>query len=480
MASECIYCGSTNVVSTADHAAFCRDCRRSDALGGDAATAGEDPDRVGVVGLGYVGSSLSAVFADHGLTVRGVDVDERILDLVADGECPIEEAEITERFERHATAGRITATDSYDALDDCETIIVTVGTPLAAADPDLSAVEAATRSIGPHVDAGDLVVFRSTLPAGATEDTIRPILDETTGLTAGTDYSLAFCPERMAEGNAYEDMTTLPVVVGGLTETCRRDADAFWQALGHDTVTVSSPRAAELTKLADNWWIDLNIALANEIALLSEAVGVDALEVIHAANTLPKGEHNVNILFPGAGVGGSCLVKDPWFVANLGDEHGLDLQTPRVSRRVNDRMPAHVVDLTERGLGGVDGGTVAVLGYAFKAGTDDTRNTPAKEIVDSLVAAGHDVRITDPYVSADRIREETGIDPVRLPEALDGADAVVIVTGHGGYRDLTPDQLIGYVGAETFAVIDGRHVFDPDAFAGTDVRYLGVGRGSNE
>jgi UDP-N-acetyl-D-mannosaminuronic acid dehydrogenase len=430
--------------------------------------------------MGYVGSSLSAIFAEHGVMVRGVDIDERILDYVADGECPIEEAEITERFETYADEGRITATDSYDVLDDCEIIIVTVGTPLSAADPDLSAVEMATRSIGPHVDAGNLVVFRSTLPAGATEDTIRPILDETARLTAGKDYSLAFCPERMAEGNAYEDMTTLPVVVGGLTETCRREADAFWQALGHDTVTVSSPRAAELAKLADNWWIDLNIALANEIALLSEAVGVDALEVIHAANTLPKGDHNVNILFPGAGVGGSCLVKDPWFVANLGDEHGLDLETPRVSRRVNDRMPAHVVNLTERGLHGVDDGTIAVLGYAFKSETDDTRNTPAKAVVDSLVEAGHDVRITDPYVSAGRIRAGTGIDPVRLPEALDGADAVVIITGHGEYRGLPPAQLIDYVGTEVFAVIDGRHVFGPDAFAGTDVRHLGVGRGSNE
>lgn len=479
MSSKCVYCGSTNVISTADHSAFCRDCRRSNALG-DTATVDADPGPIGVVGMGYVGSSLAAVFAEHGLTVRGVDINERILDLVADGECPIEEAEITERFERYAAEGRITATDSYNSLDDCETIVVTVGTPLAEADPDLSAVEAAARSIGPHVDAGNLVVFRSTLPAGATEDTIRPLLDEGSGLVAGDDYSLAFCPERMAEGSAYEDMTSLPVVVGGLTDTCRREATAFWATLDHETVGVSSPRAAELTKLADNWWIDLNIALANEIALLSEAVGVDALEVIHAANTLPKGEHNVNILFPGAGVGGSCLVKDPWFVANLGDEHGLDLETPRVSRRVNDRMPGHVVDLVERGLGGFDGQSVAVLGYAFKRGTDDTRNTPAREIVDTLVSAGLDVRLTDPYVSRETIRNEVGIDPVRLPDALDGADTVVIVTGHAGYDGISPAQLIEHVGHEEFAVVDGRHVFDPDAFHETSVRYLGVGRGSRE
>lgn len=479
MSNKCTYCGSTNVVSTADHSAFCRDCRRSDALDSDA-VVDEVPDRVGVVGMGYVGSSLAAIFAEHGLTVHGVDIDQRIINLVADGKCPIEEAEITERFERYATAGRITATDSYDTLDDCDVIVVTVGTPLAETDPDLSAVETATRSIGPHVSIDDLVVFRSTLPTGATEDTIRPLLDETAGLTAGSDYSIAFCPERMAEGNAYQDITTLPVVVGGFTETCRREAEGFWQALGHDTVAVSTPRAAELTKLADNWWIDLNIALANEIALLSEAVGVDALEVIHAANTLPKGEHNVNILFPGAGVGGSCLVKDPWFVANLGDEHGLDLETPRVSRRVNDRMPSHVVDLVERGLGGFDGQTVAILGYAFKTGTDDTRNTPAKGIIEALIDKDLDIQITDPYVSGETVRNEVGIDPVRLPDALGGADAIVVVTGHQGYRDLDPEQLINHVGSEDFAVVDGRHVFDSDAFRGTGVCYLGVGRGSRE
>lgn len=477
---ECNFCGSTNIILTENQGAFCRDCRRSNTPSGHTDIASKESDHVGVVGLGYVGTSLAAVLADYGLTVRGVDVDPRTLALVAEGECPIKESEITERFVRHATTGRITATDSYEILRECNVIIVTVGTPLSAADPDLSAVEAATFDIGPQIRGDDIVIFRSTLPTGATEDTIQPLLDEKSGLKAGRDYSLAFCPERMAEGHAYDDITNLPVVVGGLTMKCRRVVEAFWQALGHDTVPVSSPRAAEFTKLADNWWIDLNIALANEIALLSEAVGVDAIEVIHAANTLPKGQNNVNILLPGAGVGGSCLVKDPWFVADLADKHGLNLQTPKVSRRVNTRMPAHVVDLTKRGMGSPGDGTVAILGYAFKAGTDDTRNTPSKEIFDSLKSAGYDVRITDPYVSEDRIREETGVGPVRLPEALDGADAIVIVTGHDAYRSLTPAQIINYVGTEDLVLIDGRQVFCRNDFVGSEVQYLGVGRGSNE
>ena len=285
----------------------------------------------------------------------------------------------------------------------------------------------------------------------------------------------------MAEGSAYDDLTTTPVVVGGVSPRSREAAESFWASLGLETVAVSGPTAAELAKLADNWWIDLNIALANELALLSEKLGTDAMEVISAANTLPKGQHNVNILDPGAGVGGSCLHKDPLFVARLGEEYGLDLETPRVSRRVNDRMPGHLVDLTRSALdGALAGATVAVLGVAFKAGTDDTRNTPAVPVVEGLRDAGAEVRVTDPYVPGETIEELLGIAPDRLPEALSGVDAVVVVTGHGAYRGLTPETLRERVGHDAFAVVDGRHVFAWDAFDGTGITYRGVGRGVRE
>lgn len=435
---------------------------------------------VAVVGLGYVGTSLAAVLAEGGHAVRGVDVDSTLVDRVAEGECPIEEAGITERFERYASEGRITASTDASTVADCPTVLVTVGTPLAETDPDLSSVEAATEAVAPHLAPDDLVVYRSTLPATTTVDTVAPLLAAGSGLEPGTDFHLAFCPERMAEGSAYEDLTTTPVVVGGLSDGSREAAESFWSSLGLETVPVSDPTAAELAKLADNWWIDLNIALANELALLSEKLGTDAMEVIAAANTLPKGQHNVNILFPGAGVGGSCLHKDPLFVADLGDRYGLDLKTPRVSRQVNDRMPDHVVDLTREALGGLAGATVAVLGVAFKGGTDDTRNTPAVPVVEGLREGGAEVRVTDPYVPADEVRELLGVTPKRLPEALSDADAVVVVTDHEAYRTLTPERLRERVGSDSFAVVDGRHVFAWDAFDGSGVTYRGVGRGVRE
>lgn len=417
------------------------------------------------------------MFADKGFDVYGVDVNPELVEKVNSGRCPIQEDIVTEKFERYTDTGRISATTSFGVVEDCDTIIVTVGTPLAKSNPDVSAVKEATKSIGQYIVEGQLVVYRSTLPATLTESVLVPILESKSGLKAGVDFDLAFCPERMAEGTAYEDLISTPVVVGGLTEQSQTATEAFWEGIGLDVVSVSSPTAAEFAKLADNWWIDLNIALANEIALLSEELGVDAMEVITAANTLPKGQHSVNILYPGAGVGGSCLIKDPWFVANLGDEYGLELQTPRTSRRVNDQMPSHMVELLEGELNDLDGSNVTVLGYAFKAGTDDTRNTPASEIVEELRQSGANVRVSDPFVPATTVESEVDITPSRLPEALNGADAALIITGHEQYQSLSADTLAEYVGSSGAVLVDGRFTFEPEAFQDTSITYVGVGRG---
>lgn len=435
---------------------------------------------VGIIGMGYVGTSLAAVIADAGYEVLGIDIERDRVDEINQGACPIDEEMISELFGRYVDSGHITASTDFGRLESCESILVTVGTPLSTSDPDLSAVKRASEDLGSYLREGHAVIYRSTLPAKTTETVVRPLLEERSGLAAGEGLSLAFCPERMAEGSAYQDLTTTPVVVGGVTASCQKRAERFWEELGFDTVSVSSPTAAELTKLADNWWIDLNIALANEIALLSEPLGVDALEVIHAANTLPKGEHNVNILFPGAGVGGSCLVKDPWFVANLGEQYNLDLQTPRVSRRVNDQMPGHMVELLSQEFATLNDVSVAVLGYTFKAGTDDTRNTPAKQIVRELLDRGAAVRVTDPLVESSVVYDEVDIEPRRLPSALENVDAVMVVTAHNQYHELSEADVIDLVGTDEFVVVDGRHVFDQDAFRNENVEYLGVGRGRRE
>ncbi len=209
--------------------------------------------KIYIVGMGYVGTSISAVIADAGHSVIGIDIDARLVETINYGECPIEEETITDCFEEYAKLGRITASTSYEGVADADTVIITVGTPLEGANPDLTAVKAATEAIGNHLTPDTLIIFRSTLPAGATENELQSILNSVSGLRVGEEYSLAFCPERMAEGSAYKDLTTLPVVVGGLTDACQQETETFWNKLGQDTVAVSSPTAAELTKLANNW-----------------------------------------------------------------------------------------------------------------------------------------------------------------------------------------------------------------------------------
>lgn len=443
-------------------------------------TTQADDSGVAVIGMGYVGASLSAVLADHGFSVCGIDIDpERVKQMTA-GNCPVEEAVITDLFEKHTRQGNITVSDEYTIIPSCHTVIITVGTPLTESDPDLSAVKAATMSTSKHLTEETTVIYRSTLPAGTTENTVQPIYESKTEFTAGDEFHLAFCPERMAEGSAYEDLTTTPVIIGGTTDECTECAVDFWDEVGLDTHAVSSPTTAELTKLADNWWIDLNIALANEVALLSEKIEVDGLEVIAAANTLEKGSGKVNILQPGTGVGGSCLIKDPRFVADLGDQYGLDLKTPRVSRKVNEQMPAHMLDLLQSELSEPRTREIAVLGYSFKGETDDTRNTPAREIVMSIQDLGAEVHVSDPYAPADVIQSDTGIRPERLNEAVAGVDAIVIVTGHETYRELECLDLVKMVGSEDFTIVDGRNVFALDEFDNSRVNYRGVGRGTRE
>lgn len=293
---------------------------------------------------------------------------------------------------------------------------------------------------------------------------------------------MAFCPERLAEGRAIAEFQSIPVVVGGVDPDSTHAAAAFWrEALEVEVVEVSSSLGAELVKLADNLWIDLNIALANELAQLCDRLGeVDVLEVIRAANTLPKVDHNVNILVPSIGVGGYCLTKDPWFVHSMGAQLGLDLQTPQVSRRVNDGMAAYAADLMDRTLGGpANGRRITVLGVAFKSDTGDCRFTPTVPVMEALLAKGYELTAYDPYV-------DPRTSDCELPVPLDSdigsavadADCVAYFTGHQQFKDVPMSWLAQRVKPGAL-IFDGRMYFSPDTIeeiSALGLRYKGVGR----
>jgi dTDP-alpha-D-glucose dehydrogenase len=433
---------------------------------------------VAVVGFGYIGSVIGSVLADRGYRVRGVEPNKRIVDAVAAGKSPFNEPGLEELIARNTAAGRLSVGADPSVTASCDVVVITVGTPLSGdKDPDLSQIRGAAEMIAPYVREGSLVMLKSTVPPGTTEGTVGPVLKT-------KKVSLAFCPERLAEGKAISEFTAIPMVVGGVDEESTRRAATFWkEALGVEVIEVGDAKSAEMVKLADNLWIDLNIALAGELAKVCDKLGVDVLDVIKAANSLPKGSSHVNILIPSVGVGGYCLTKDPWFVHRLGGKLGLDLLIPQASRNVNDSMPKYSAGLIDEFLAKRGKKPreikVAVMGIAFKNNTGDCRFTPTKYVIEALAAKGYSLAICDPWVGDHDIAMVTDL-PVSkdIEGTIKGADCVAFLAGHGEFHDLSVSR-IAELASPGAMVFDGRMFFGKDkikAMRAKGLVYKGVGR----
>lgn len=441
-----------------------------------------NPDAVAIVGYGYIGAVIGPVLAERGFDVVGIEPNARIRQRVEAGEAPVREPGLDELTAKAVASGRLQVTDDPSRARVCSVILITVGTPLdSAGDADQTAITDAAKAIAPHLVDGQLVMLKSTVPPGWTTELLAPILRQS------AEVHVAFCPERLAEGNAIREFLSVPVVVGGINEASTEAARDFWnRALDTGVMVVSSTTGAEMVKLADNLWIDLNIALANELAKLCDRLGdIDVLEVIRAANTLPKLDYNVNILLPSVGVGGYCLTKDPWFVHQLGHKLGLELDTPKTSRLVNDRSPHYTAELIDTHLKaartpGCDApSTIAVLGLSFKSNTGDVRFTPTLPTIERLIEMGYELRLYDPWLD----REEAGdVFPRRIETdiraALRGADCVAFFTGHREFHEFPLEELAGLV-ATNALIFDGRMYFERDEIERIrkfGLRYKGVGR----
>jgi UDP-N-acetyl-D-mannosaminuronic acid dehydrogenase len=438
--------------------------------------------RVAVIGLGYVGSCVAATLADRGIDVVGVDVNAGLIDELKRGHCRFHEDGLADLLGAGITRGNLCVTTDFADVRSCDVVLITVGTPIR---DDGSLAEDQLRSacleLARHVRTGQLYVVKSTVPPGTTRGFVLPLL-ERSGLIGGVDFGLAFSPERLAEGTALRELRTFPIVAGGLGEDCTVAADAFWRhALGVEVLPVASPEAAEIVKLADNWWIDLNIALANELAKYSALYDVDVLEVIAAANTVPKGKSNINILLPSVGVGGSCLTKDPWMVWHSARERGLDILTAPAGRDVNAGMPEYTAQLAVDELAnlGKDAATatVAVLGVAFKNNTSDLRATPTQPAIAALVKAGANVRLYDPLVDPAAAEELFELPlTATLEDAVRDADCVAILALHRQFEDI---DFAALPVAEHCLVLDGRAYYSRDKIAelrALGYHYRGIGR----
>ena len=392
---------------------------------------------VAVIGLGYVGLPLTTAFAKAGFRVTGLDVDGGKVEAVNAGRSYIPDVP-DEELAPHVTSGRLTATADYDALHAVDAIFICVPTPYdVQRAPDLSYIRSASTSIQPRLKRGQLVVLQSTTYPGTTEEVVLPIL-EGSGLRAGEDFHLAFSPERIDPGNVQWTAYNTPKVVGGLTPECTRVAMDLLRQMGAQVRPVSSPRAAELTKLLENTFRAVNIALVNELAVLSERMAIDFWEVIEAAKTKPFG---FMPFYPGPGVGGHCIPVDPYYLLWKAREYDFYTRFIELAAEVNEAMPYHVIELvtaalSDRGMP-LKGAKVLVLGVAFKPDVDDARNSPARRVIELLLGRGAEVGYHDPYVARFSVgddvfhRERVELASAELTdEALAAADCVVIVTGH--------------------------------------------------
>jgi UDP-N-acetyl-D-glucosamine dehydrogenase len=398
------------------------------------------PDRhVAIVGLGYVGLPLGLAFHEAGMRVVGVDPDEARLAQISRGESPIDDVADTRLAA--AVAGGLEVRPTLDGRSaDVDAIFVCVPTPITAElEPDLSAVLSAADDICPVLRAGQLVVLQSTTYPGTTAGPFRAAL-ERSGLRAGRDFGLAYAPERLSPGDA--SSIAAPRLVGGLTAHDTERAASLLRALGGTVHELSSPDAAEMAKLLENVFRNVNIALVNQLALICERLGLDIWEVIDAAATKPFGFMPFR---PGPGVGGHCIPVDPYYLAWRARQAGVTDRFVEIAGDVNRQMPRHVVDLVAQALDSVgrslDGARVGVLGVAFKPDVRDQRNAPALEVIAELAARGAEVTFHDPHVASfvDRVGRMHA--SLALGELLRRSDVVVALVGHAAidwsrvYRD---------------------------------------------
>jgi UDP-N-acetyl-D-glucosamine dehydrogenase len=382
---------------------------------------------IGVIGLGYVGLPLAVAFAEAGEHVVAVDVDEKKIAAIEAGESYIEDI-TSERLQ--AVLPNIEAWTHFAPLARADAVIICVPTPLTAnREPDLEPLISSGRALGHVLQRGQLVVLESTTYPGTTRERLLPLL-ERRGLRAGEGLNVAFSPERVDPGRTDYTMRNTPKVVGGITDECTERAAELYSRICDQIVRVSSPEVAEMTKLLENIFRSVNIALVNELSILSDRMGIDIWEVVDAAATKPYGFMRFE---PGPGMGGHCLPVDPFYLTWRAREFHMSTEFIELAGKINQQMPHYCVERIEHALNdaakSVRNSRILILGASYKGGVGDIRESPALRIMEVLLKQGAVVSYNDPYVPA---LPQLGLESVEIDDELSQSDAVVLVTAHPG------------------------------------------------
>jgi len=422
-----------------------------------------------MVGCGRVGLPTAALFADAGFHVIVFDLNPKVVEAINNGVSHINEPHLGELVSRSVRSGKLRATLNLEDFTGIDSVIISVQTPVEKKRPNLSFLMKAVESVGKILKKGMIVVIVSTVPPGTMLGKIKPAFEHLSGLKAEEDFFLAYAPERMAPGKALEELLENPRLIGGIGPNSTRIVSELFRVICKRVIE-TNVITAEIAKLAENTYRDINIAFANQLALICEQHGADVKKVIELANTHPR----VNIHAPGPGVGGPCLTKDPYFLIYGLNFPNKDLVS--IARKINDYMPEYVVRLTVKALEkagkSLKGSKISILGTAYKAEVDDPRESPSKYIIRKLIKLGARVVAFDPYC-----RESFGAERAEsIWQALEGADCMVIVTDHKEFRNLNLQETRTLMNISP-SIVDGRRIINPDEAEKLGFIYYGIGFG---
>jgi len=428
--------------------------------------------RLTILGSGYVGVPTAVLFAEAGFHVIALDKKSEVVEAINSGVSPINEAGLHELVSCNVQGGRLRATlNSTEALNQAEAVIISVQTPIDQnRKPNLSFLTEALEEVGSTIKKGTLVVVSSTIPPGTMLRNVKPKFESLSDLNADTKFYLAYVPERIAPGKVLKEFVESPRLIGGIGPNSTKIAAELFRTVCKKVIETDAA-TAEVAKLAENTFRDVNIAFANQLALICEQHGVDAKKVIKLANTHPR----VNIHTPGPGVGGPCLPKDPYLLIHkteLGDQNLIE-----TARKINDYMPKHTAKITLRALKSIgkniENSKIAVLGTAYKGNVDDSRQSPSKPIIKELKSLGAEVIVYDPYC-----KETFGAKKANtLQEALKDADCMITLTDHTEFKNLNLKEIKASMNDKP-AIIDGRRITDPHKAKNTGFIYYSIGFGN--
>ncbi len=434
--------------------------------------------KICVIGLGYVGLPTAVFFGEQGFDVIGADVDKEKVRLIRNGNCSSPELKLKERVRKLLSQEKLDVTSEIsDAVAGSDVIIIVVPTPITRMkQPDLSYIISAGQDTASGLDRGKLVVLESTTFPGTCEELLIPIL-ETSGLKAGKDFGLAYCPERYNPGDQEHTLDKVARIVGAVDSEWGEITQELYQSIIQEKVeVVKDLKTAEAAKIIENIQRDLNIALFNELALIFQRMDIDVISVIEAAST----KWNFIKYYPGPGVGGHCLPVDPYYLTHKAMELGYHPQLILAGRAINDNMPFYVVELIIDGLNElakpIKDSKITILGVAYKANTSDIRETPAKPIIETLKDMKANVFVHDPYVDSAEVKSAFNVENSSLEDALKDSDCIVLHTFHKSFENLQITEIKEKM-KDCGLIVDTQHAFSPGDVIKSGLKYRGIGRG---